>query len=152
MRGVGGPLLCIGDLLSDVADDDGGGDGGVHESLPPPSPTAVPPVPLPPSDLHQLFQENYDWLIESLSGTDHSWTDLTLKLCAALKTADKLVSSANSNIGVLLEKVAVLESIIKRGDSAVAKAKDIQNMQTNKEASFTTSLDDNDVGSGQKKK
>nr|XP_010939399.1 uncharacterized protein LOC105058228 isoform X2 [Elaeis guineensis] len=129
MRGVGGPLLCIGDLLSDVADDDGGGDGGVHESLPPPSPTAVPPVPLPPSDLHQLFQ-----------------------LCAALKTADKLVSSANSNIGVLLEKVAVLESIIKRGDSAVAKAKDIQNMQTNKEASFTTSLDDNDVGSGQKKK
>ncbi|XP_008797284.1 uncharacterized protein LOC103712520 [Phoenix dactylifera] len=151
MRGVGGPLLCIGDLLSDVADDDGGGDGGGDESLPPSSPTAVPPVPLRPSDLHQLFQENYGQLIESLAGTDHSWTDLTLKLCAALKTADNLVSSANSNVGLLLEKVAVLESIIKRGDSAVAIAKDIQIMQANKEAPFTIIVDDNDGGAGQKK-
>ncbi|KAJ0984507.1 hypothetical protein J5N97_002863 [Dioscorea zingiberensis] len=123
MRGVGGPLLCIGDLLSDVAADDNG-DPGHQEASPPSSPT-VASGDLHPSHLHQLFQENYDQLVKSLAGHDHSWTGLTLKLCSALKTADKLVSSANANSSLLLERVEILESIIKRGDSAVEAAKAI---------------------------
>ncbi|XP_039145436.1 uncharacterized protein LOC120282661 isoform X2 [Dioscorea cayenensis subsp. rotundata] len=131
MRGVGGPLLCIGDLLSDVAADDSG-DSGSQEGSPPSSPTVASGNPVHPSHLHQLFEENYDQLVKSLSGHDHSWTGLTLKLCSALKTADKLVSSANANSSLLLEKVEMLESIIKRGDSAVEAAKAIPNMQTGK--------------------
>lgn len=42
------------------------------------------------------------------------------------------MSSANANSSLLLEKVEMLESIIKRGDSAVEAAKAIPNMQTGK--------------------
>ncbi|URE38344.1 hypothetical protein MUK42_15908 [Musa troglodytarum] len=144
-RGVGGPLLCIGDLLSDVAEDGDAIDGDGRETdLLPSAPAGLPPSPhllTPSRDLVQVFQEDYDRLIQSLEGTDHSWTALTLKLCAALKTADKLVSSANSNIGSLLEKVVLLESIIKRGDSAVAMIESIQNVRTSKGGSSTINLD-----------
>ncbi|XP_020110362.1 uncharacterized protein LOC109725543 [Ananas comosus] len=136
MRGVGGPLLCIGDLLSDVAgDDDDGGDGGGGDGGAIPSAAAaveIPMEPLQPSDLPGIFEENYDQLIKSLEGNDHSWTTLMLKLCAALRAADKLVNSASVNAESLLEKVAVLESILKRGDAAVAMAKDIKITQMNK--------------------
>ncbi|CAL9148625.1 unnamed protein product [Musa hybrid cultivar] len=143
-RGVGGPLLCIGDLLRDVAEDGDAIDGDGRETdLLSSTPAELPPSPSPhlltPSrDLVQVFQENYDQLIESLEGTDHSWTALTLKLCAALKTADKVVSSTDSNIGSLLEKVGLLESIIKRGDSAVATIESIQNVQTSKAGGSST--------------
>lgn len=60
------------------------------------------------------------------------------QLCAALKTADKVVSSADSNIGSLLEKVGLLESIIKRGESAVAMIESIQNVQTSKAGGSST--------------
>ncbi|KAF8404146.1 hypothetical protein HHK36_009026 [Tetracentron sinense] len=72
-----------------------------------------------------LYQEDYNQLNEALAGTDHSWTALTLKLCSVLETADKLVQSANSNIRLLLEKVGMIESIIRRGDSAIAAGKAI---------------------------
>ncbi|CAL9157135.1 uncharacterized protein LOC135588108 [Musa acuminata AAA Group] len=139
-RGVGGPLLCIGDLLRDVAEDGDAidGDGQETDLL---SSAELPPSPhllTPSRDLVRVFQENYDQLIESLKGTDHSWTALTLKLCAALKTADKVVSSADSNIGSLLEKVGLLESIIKRGDSTVAMIESIQNVQTSKAGGSST--------------
>ncbi|WOL20020.1 hypothetical protein Cni_G28822 [Canna indica] len=134
-RGVGGPLLCIGDLLSDVADDGAAADGDGGGGLPLSSPS---PRPLQPSgDLHQVFEDNYDQLIQSLDGNDHSWTALTLKLCAALKTADKLVTEANSNGESLLEKVESLESIIKRGDSAVSMVKSLQSVQIKKGGSLT---------------
>lgn len=55
MRGVGGPLLCIGDLLSDVAADDSG-DSGSQEGSPPSSPTVASGNPVHPSHLHQLFE------------------------------------------------------------------------------------------------
>lgn len=55
MRGVGGPLLCIGDLLSDVADDGGVG-GERRQNSPPSPPTAVSVDSLSPYDLQQLFQ------------------------------------------------------------------------------------------------
>uniref|UniRef100_A0A1D1XJE6 Protein transport protein SEC31 n=1 Tax=Anthurium amnicola TaxID=1678845 RepID=A0A1D1XJE6_9ARAE len=150
MRGVGGPLLCIGDLLHDLADDVGGDHDGspstVSPSLLSPSCSSTSPgsgsgsgrggggpvlrsaaaMPLPPSDLPGLFQETYNQLTESLRGTDHSWTVLTLKLCSAVDTADKLVNSASSNVELLLEKVNMLDSIIKRSDSAVEIAKAIQ--------------------------
>ncbi|PKU83944.1 uncharacterized protein LOC110098259 [Dendrobium catenatum] len=131
MSGVGGPLLCIGDLLSDVADD-GGVDIERRQSPPPSPPIAASVDSLSPYDLQQLFQENYDLLIDSLSGTDHSWTSSTLKLCAALEKADKLILSANSSTSLLLEKIELLESILKRGDAAVIKALEI--VQAAKEA------------------
>ncbi|OVA10435.1 hypothetical protein BVC80_917g57 [Macleaya cordata] len=54
MRGVGGPLLCIGDLLSDV----GEGEVGDHHESPSLSPSISNPTAdaLPPSQLTQLFQ------------------------------------------------------------------------------------------------
>ncbi|KAK2983907.1 hypothetical protein RJ640_020203 [Escallonia rubra] len=116
MRGVGGPLLCIGDLLSDV----GGGD--IETPFSPSSSSPTSNLNLQPSDLTKLFQESYDHLTEALAGTDHSWTALTLKLCTALETANKLVQSINSNVGLLSEKVGELKGIVKSGDSAIAAA------------------------------
>ncbi|KAF3334947.1 hypothetical protein FCM35_KLT21551 [Carex littledalei] len=123
MRGVGGPLLCIGDLLCDVADDDViSVDAQEIPSSPSPSPSSFPtspPEPFSPSDLNRLFEDHYNELVKSLDGNDHSWTDLMLKLCATLKVADKLIASADSNVQLLLEKVAMLERLLKRGDCIV---------------------------------
>ncbi|XP_043712057.1 uncharacterized protein LOC122660871 [Telopea speciosissima] len=132
MRGVGGPLLCIGDLLSDVGDEASVGENQETSFLAFPSSSTLN-ASLPPLHLSQLFKENYNQLNEALSGTDHSWTALTLKLCTSLETADKLIQSANSNVRVLSAKVEVLESIMKRGDSVVAAAKGIDVTQFKKE-------------------
>ncbi|KAK2429685.1 hypothetical protein QL285_028104 [Trifolium repens] len=133
MRGIGGPLLCIGDLLSDVGEEN---EEGVEKTSPTYHPSSssssksslsdlnnnnAPPPPLP--DLTKLFQENYDQLNSALNATDHSWTSLTLKLCTSLDTANKLVQCTNSNVASLLEKVEELEKIVKRGDSAIAATK-----------------------------
>ncbi|GJM85312.1 hypothetical protein PR202_ga01749 [Eleusine coracana subsp. coracana] len=122
MRGVGGPLLTIGDLLSDLAVDDGddplasGGDVSA-----PSSPLAAQSSgQADPADLSRLFEEHYNNLMKALQENDPSWPSLMLKLCAALKTADKLVSSANTNAEQLLEKVKLLESVLERGDCVVA--------------------------------
>ncbi|XP_042457188.1 uncharacterized protein LOC122041539 isoform X2 [Zingiber officinale] len=134
-RGFGGPLLCVGDLLRDVADEATVveyGDGEIDFTSSTLGGGLPPQLPLQPScDTRQVF-ENYDQLLQSLEGNDHSWTTLTLKLCTALKTADKLVGSANSNIDSLLEKVASLETIIDRGDSVIAKVKSIQDDKLHK--------------------
>ncbi|KAI5355349.1 PREDICTED: LOC18425583 isoform [Prunus dulcis] len=121
MRGVGGPLLCIGDLLSDVGESDA-------SPLPPQQqhePSSSSPVSSSTEslDLTKLFQENYEQLNEALAGTDHSWAALTLKLCSALDTANKLVQSTNSNVMSLSEKVGELEGVVKRADSAIAAAR-----------------------------
>ncbi|KAL7263265.1 hypothetical protein ACSBR1_001442 [Camellia fascicularis] len=156
MKGIGGPLLCIGDLLSDV----GEGDSGNHHNhnhnhnhikvdspLSPSSSSSSTPsfsslpnsnLNLQPSHLSNIFQENYDHLNEALAGTDHSWTALTLKLCIALETANKLVQSTNSHVGLLSEKVGELESVIKRGDSAIAAAKTIHNSLNRREGLFSS--------------
>ncbi|KAJ3670746.1 hypothetical protein LUZ60_008172 [Juncus effusus] len=126
MRGVGGPLLCIGDLLCDVADaDDDVSSVGADETT---TTTTITLEASSPSDLDGLFEEHYDELVKALEGNDHSWTNLMLKLCDTLKIADKLVASANSNVEGLFEKVAVLESILKKGDSIV---KSLQNVHVN---------------------
>ncbi|GAV84105.1 hypothetical protein CFOL_v3_27549 [Cephalotus follicularis] len=124
MKGVGGPLLCIGDLLSDVGEE---ANTATHHETPLSPSSSLPLSNNTPNslDLPKLFQENYDQLNEALAGTDHSWTSLTLKLCTALETANKLVQSTNMNARQLSEKVGELEKIIKRGDSAVAAAKAI---------------------------
>ncbi|PNX92847.1 hypothetical protein L195_g015990 [Trifolium pratense] len=134
MRGIGGPLLCIGDLLSDVGEENEEGRETTSPSYHPSSSSSssksslsdlnnnnAPPPPLP--DLTKLFQENYDQLNSALNSTDHSWTSLTLKLCTSLDTANKLVQCTNSNVSSLLEKVEELEKIVKRGDSAIAATK-----------------------------
>ncbi|XP_057490657.1 uncharacterized protein LOC130776440 [Actinidia eriantha] len=141
MKGIGGPLLCIGDLLSDIGDGDGGDHH--HSPLSPSSSSSTPSSSLPnsnpnlqPSDLAKLFQEKYDHLNEALAGTDHSWTALTLELCNALETANKLVQSTNSQVELLSEKVGELERVIKRGDSAIAAAKAVHYSLNQKESSF----------------
>ncbi|CAH9133083.1 unnamed protein product [Cuscuta epithymum] len=80
MRGVGGPLLCIGDLLSDVGEDGSGCDNLSRcGDIKTPSFSESCPS-FRPSDLPKLFQENYEKLNEALAGTDHSWTALTLEV------------------------------------------------------------------------
>nr|GMD74549.1 Rho-type GTPase-activating 1 [Ipomoea batatas] len=127
MRGVGGPLLCIGDLLSDVGEEGSASDN--HSSrgadlksshFPESAPT------LKPSDLPKLFQENYEKLNDALAGTDHSWTEHTLELCYALETTNKLVHSTNCNVGMLSDNVQKLQQMINRRDSDIAAAKAIQ--------------------------
>ncbi|XP_065880321.1 uncharacterized protein [Euphorbia lathyris] len=143
MKGVGGPLLCIEDLLSDLEEKD--------DHHPPlkeassPSSSSVPDSSdtLQPSlDLTNLFQENYSQLNEAFARTDHSWTSLTLKLCTSLETANELVQSTNSNVSLLLEKVGELEKIVKRGDSAVAAAKAVHVSLNQKGGSFGCRQDD----------
>lgn len=52
MRGVGGPLLCVGDLLHDLSEDAGGAAAAVS-----PSPSISGDAsPLPPSHLRGLFE------------------------------------------------------------------------------------------------
>lgn len=133
MRGIGGPLLCIGDLLSDVGEestdvDDGVGSSSFSRSSSSLSSTTFIPnsnLDLQSAQLPQLFQETYDQLKEALGGSDHSWTTLTLKLCSALETANQLVQATSSNAGLLSKKIQELEKIIKRGDEAVAAARAI---------------------------
>lgn len=127
MRGIGGPLLCIGDLLSDVGEESIDVDDGVGSSSSLSSTTFIPNsnLGLQSSQLPQLFQETYDQLKEALGGSDHSWTALTLKLCTALETANQLVQATSSNAGLLSKKIEELEKIIKRGDEAVAAARAI---------------------------
>ncbi|KAF7003452.1 hypothetical protein CFC21_018769 [Triticum aestivum] len=132
MRGVGGPLLTVSDLLSDLAveggDDhlDGGGDASV-----PSSPLAAHQVEeADPSELQRLFAEDYDNLMKSLQENDPSWPSLMLKLCRALKTSDKLLSCANVKAEQLLEKVEKLEHVLERGDRAVGSIIEVlQSMQ-----------------------
>ncbi|KAG5250890.1 GRAS family transcription factor [Salix suchowensis] len=143
MKGVGGPLLCIGDLLSDLAEKKEEEDvvSAAADRLSPPSSFSDSKNNIPQSltspnssRFFSLFdfrthnieaREEHDRLNQALDGTDHSWTALTLKLCTSLETANKLVQSTNSNVRLLSEKVEGLEKIIKRGDSAVAAAKAI---------------------------
>lgn len=127
--GVGGPLLCIGDLLSDVGESDASSPPQQHE----PSASATISSSTQSLDLTKLFQENYDQLNEALAGTDHSWAGLTLKLCGALETANKLVQSTNSNVTLLSEKVGDLERVIKRADSAIAAARVVHGSLNKKE-------------------
>lgn len=131
MRGIGGPLLCIGDLLSDV----GEGDGGVADQHHQETPQSSSDHTSQATDLNRLFQEHYEQLNEAHAGTDHSWTALTLKLCTAVETASKLVQSTNSNVKVLSDKVEELEKIIKKGDSTVAAARAIHVSLNQKEGS-----------------
>ncbi|XVF39386.1 hypothetical protein PTKIN_Ptkin01aG0030600 [Pterospermum kingtungense] len=130
MRGIGGPLLTIGDLLSDVGEESGAAPDQQHHhdtTLPSSSSSSI----LDSNDgsqsldLTKLFQENYEKLNEALAGSDHSWTALTLKLCTALETANKLVQSTDTNFRMLSEKVVELEKIVKRGDSAITAARAI---------------------------
>ncbi|XP_022768219.1 uncharacterized protein LOC111312320 isoform X1 [Durio zibethinus] len=132
MRGIGGPLLTIGDLLSDVGEESGAAPDHHHHhdtSLPSPSSSSssiLNSIDAPQSlDLTKLFQENYEKLNGALAGSDHSWTALTLKLCTALETANKLVQSTDTNVRLLSEKVVELEKIVKRGDSAITAARAI---------------------------
>ncbi|XAR55590.1 hypothetical protein NMG60_11035702 [Bertholletia excelsa] len=138
MRGIGGPLLCIGDLLSDVGEGElSASPSSLSSSTPSSSPSNLN-LNFHPAELTKIFQENYDHLNEALARTDHSWTALTLQLCSALETANKLVQSTNSQVETLTEKVGELERVIKRGDSAIAAAKALHSSLNQVEGSFNS--------------
>ncbi|KAB2030614.1 hypothetical protein ES319_D05G245200v1 [Gossypium barbadense] len=152
MRGIGGPLLTIGDLLSDVGEESS--EAPDHHkkpdaSLPPPS--ILDPVDASSQslDLIKLFQENFEKLNEALAGSDHSWTALTLELCTALETANKLVQSTDTNVRSLSEKVRELEKIVKRGDSAITAARAISISLNQKGGSSVASENREEYGSPQ---
>ncbi|RAL53270.1 hypothetical protein DM860_006942 [Cuscuta australis] len=128
--GAGGPLLCICDLLSDIGEEDG---SNCHCNIPSPTggdlncPGFKESNPgFKASNLTKIFLEKYEDLKEGLAGTDHSWTALTLELCSAMQTANKLVSSTHREVGLLSENVRKLEQKINMRDSNVASAKAIQ--------------------------
>ncbi|PON80876.1 histone-lysine N-methyltransferase [Trema orientale] len=125
MRGVGGPLLCIGDLLSDVGESNPDASQPTDLHLPSSSSSPSSISASHSIDLTKLFEENYKNLNEALAGSDHSWTALTLKLCSALDTANRLAQSTNSNVRLLSEKVAELEEVVKKGDSVVAAVRGV---------------------------
>uniref|UniRef100_A0A9I9D0P6 Uncharacterized protein n=1 Tax=Cucumis melo TaxID=3656 RepID=A0A9I9D0P6_CUCME len=146
MRGTGGPLLCIGDLLCDVGEEEAVEGKGLNEtpkSIPSPSSssssvsTTLFDLSQPPDlpqlfqlrefhPIHLLLQENYDQLNKVFDDNDHSWTALTLKMCSALDTATKLVESTNSNSRFLLEKIVELEHVLEKGDATREAAMAIQ--------------------------
>lgn len=82
MRGVGGPLLTIGDLLSDLAVDGGADLAGGEVSVPSsPSSAGQQAEEADPSELNRLFGEHYDNLMKALQENDPSWPSLMLKVC-----------------------------------------------------------------------
>ncbi|GMN39668.1 hypothetical protein TIFTF001_008903 [Ficus carica] len=139
MRGVGGPLLCIGDLLSDVGESDSDDSQPLLQTPSSSSSSSIHASSSQTFDLPKLFEENYKNLNEALAASDHSWTALTLKLCSAVETANKLVQSTNSNVKVLSEKIGELEEVVKRGDSAVAAVRGVISSLRQKEETPTSS-------------
>uniref|UniRef100_A0A2N9IW87 Uncharacterized protein n=1 Tax=Fagus sylvatica TaxID=28930 RepID=A0A2N9IW87_FAGSY len=147
MRGIGGPLLCVGDLLSDLGESDDAAASSAphhHETSLSSSPSSISTTtqPLDLTNLFQLhlllvgLQEDYNRLNEALSGTDHSWTALTLELCSSLETANELVQSTSSNVRLLSEKVGELEKIVRKADSAISSAKAIHVFLNQKQGPF----------------
>ncbi|KAE8656475.1 flavonol synthase/flavanone 3-hydroxylase-like [Hibiscus syriacus] len=90
-----------GELLSDVGEEFG--EALEHHLR---HDATLPPQSFPDSidasyqflDLIKLFQENFEKLKVALDDSDHSWTTLTLELCTALKTANKLAQSTDTNV------------------------------------------------------
>ncbi|EOA22352.1 hypothetical protein CARUB_v10002969mg [Capsella rubella] len=79
MKGVGGPLLSIGDLLADLGEETGNSpvkDTNLEISSKPYFDDAISGS----LDLSRVFQENYEKLNDAFAGSDHSWTSLTLEV------------------------------------------------------------------------
>ncbi|KAJ8445122.1 hypothetical protein Cgig2_029494 [Carnegiea gigantea] len=106
MRGIGGPLLCIGDLLGDVGESDTS-DSRHDQTLksPPSHSSSHPDLHFQPSDLSKVFQENYDRLNKALSGTDHSWTSLTLKVMRPAAVIELGSWNFNMSFDLCLERL-----------------------------------------------
>ncbi|KAJ0753251.1 hypothetical protein HanPI659440_Chr09g0333571 [Helianthus annuus] len=114
--GVGGPLLCIGDLLNDVGEED-----PINSPRPCPVEEAADSTnpQIHPSDLTKLYQESYKRLNDALAGTSHSWTAHTLELCSALETANKLIQSSSSHVIEVSKKIKELEAITNKGNLVI---------------------------------
>ncbi|GAB2290820.1 hypothetical protein Dimus_025087 [Dionaea muscipula] len=138
MRGTGGPLLCIGDLLSDIgepdADEHRRHDQAPLSLSPSSSSTSSQPLDVDPSNLTKLFQENYAELNKALAGTDHLWTSFTLKLCTVLDAANILIKMTNTNVIMLSDELRKLEEIIKRRDSSMEAVRSVQRSLSQKES------------------
>eukprot|EP00252_Welwitschia_mirabilis_P024264 TRINITY_DN7141_c0_g1_i1.p1 TRINITY_DN7141_c0_g1~~TRINITY_DN7141_c0_g1_i1.p1 ORF type:complete len:124 (-),score=21.32 TRINITY_DN7141_c0_g1_i1:296-667(-) len=110
---MGGPLLCVADLLADLSSSDDEVDGhSVSDSS---------HSQLPSTSLHAAFEKNFNDLTRALANSGHSWTGLTQKVCTTLKVADKLVQTAHSELEGLSEKVQKLETILHRENIVISE-------------------------------
>ncbi|EPS63734.1 hypothetical protein M569_11051 [Genlisea aurea] len=116
MRGFGGPLLCIGDLLSDVGDRNSDG-SKISE-------TSAEFSTASARNLPDVYQEKMAELKKALSGDDPSWPASTLKLCSALETASIMIDySTNPGVAALAQKIDELHQIVDRRESALRHLK-----------------------------
>ncbi|KAD0455666.1 hypothetical protein E3N88_44254 [Mikania micrantha] len=76
--GLGGPLLCIGDLLHDVGEEEEDSTITIANEFI--TPVEAANRQIHPSYLSNLYQESYKCLNEALNGTSHSWTAHTLEV------------------------------------------------------------------------
>ncbi|KAI3784275.1 hypothetical protein L1987_43371 [Smallanthus sonchifolius] len=125
--GLGGPLLCIGDLLNDVGEEDTTTANEVISPSHRPNSSPIEAADLTnqqihPSDLTKLYQESYKCLNDALDGTSHSWTAHTLELCLALETANKLIQSSSSHVIEVSKKIRELETITNKGNLVIKEA------------------------------
>ncbi|KAK9069471.1 hypothetical protein SSX86_011375 [Deinandra increscens subsp. villosa] len=122
--GVGGPLLCIGDLLNDVGEEeqDTTTATATASNIHRPSPTTAADHQIHPSDLTKLYQESNKCLNDALNGSSHSWAAHTLELCLALETANKLIQSSSAHVIEVSKKIRELETITNKGNLVIQEA------------------------------
>ncbi|KAL8231871.1 hypothetical protein R6Q57_001649 [Mikania cordata] len=121
--GLGGPLLCIGDLLHDVGEEEEDTTITIANEFI--TPVEAANRQIHPSHLSNLYQESYKCLNEALAGTSHSWTGYTLELCLALETASKLIQSSSSLVIKVSDKIRELETITKKSSLVIKEAESI---------------------------
>ncbi|KAK9069463.1 hypothetical protein SSX86_011367 [Deinandra increscens subsp. villosa] len=119
--GVGGPLLCIGDLLNDVGEEEQDTATATASNIHRPSPTPADRQ-IHPSDLTKLYQESNKCLNDALNGSSHSWAAHTLELCLALETANKLIQSSSAHVIEVSKKIRELETITNKGNLVIKEA------------------------------
>ncbi|KVH87587.1 hypothetical protein Ccrd_025134 [Cynara cardunculus var. scolymus] len=108
--GVGGPLLCIGDLLSDVGEEDTTTSNEfIHNSHRP------------------SFFGTADFTNQHIQSSD--LTKL-YQLCLALETGNKLIQSSISQVTGLSKKIRELERITNKGNLVIKEAEFIHSTTT----------------------
>ncbi|KAK1432360.1 hypothetical protein QVD17_09256 [Tagetes erecta] len=121
--GLGGPLLCIGDLLNDVGEEDTTtATATANDVIANSHRLSLIEPANHPSDLTKLYQESFKCLNDALDGTSHSWTAHTLELCSSLETASKLIQSSSSHVIEVSKKIKELETITNKGNLVIKEA------------------------------
>jgi len=142
----GAPLLTIGDLLRDLSErpspprpsqEDSDSPETIRAKkiaflksylqpdgqLPKAKAPTLPPQPsLEGKILVEAFEKIFADLMKVMNELhdNNTWIGLTEQLSTTLTTADKLIASANKEVGPLLDKVSTLHTLVERGQAALA--------------------------------